>query len=378
MGASWVKKWDGGRVRDVDGRMVWVIERQWAGRRFIIALDAASEREALAELALWERDPDGYRTRRQAAEDNKPVLIDEESLAGLMLHLTEEGRTLTYRRGVRGYLAAWGEALGKRDLRKVQLRELRKLLAGWKTARKFRIIALKTFTAWLREEDMLKPSEDPTLSLKVPPSVAEKGLRDKGYPIAFVERYYSAVGSQNVRDVLCLRAKTGMHETEIARIASGAGRLRVVNDSCGIAGTVTFKHKNGRIHVVSLDDQALRAATRLQARGKSPSTSAVHECLHHAAGRLARQFPNERFAPLIPGELRHSFATWASECGRVVKPTPDGVPLKMVAAVMGHLNTRTTKLFYEGVQVPPMIVLPLNLHHAQDPVPTKDALRLSA
>ncbi|NOJ83831.1 site-specific integrase [Myxococcus xanthus] len=373
----WVGKWAGGRIRDAAGRAVWVIERQWAGRRYSVALDAASEREALAELALWERDPDAYRTRRQAALDNAPVHIDEEAVAGLLLHLTEKGRGLAHRRAVRAYLSAWGEALAGRDLRKVQLRDLRKLLADWGTARKYRIIALKSFTAWLREEDRLKPSEDPTLSLRVPPAVAEKGSRIKGYSLAFVERIYGTVGSQCVRDVLCLRAKTGMHATEIARIAAGEGALRVVNDPCGIVGTVTFKHKNGRIHIVSLDAQSMAAAERLQARGKSPSTSSVHECLGYAAGRLSKQFPNERITPLVPGELRHSFATWASECGRVVKPTSDGVPLKMVAAVMGHLNTRTTKLFYEGVQIPPMIVLPLNLHHPKDPVLLDEPLRKS-
>ncbi|WP_201756499.1 site-specific integrase [Corallococcus silvisoli] len=333
-----------------------------------MALDAASEREALAELALWERNPDGYRTRRQSAADDAPVRIDEEALSGLMAHLTEKGRSKDYRRDVRNYLAAWAEALGGRDLRKVQLRELRKYLADWKTARKGRIIALKTLTAWLREDDQLKPSEDPTLELKVPPSIAEKGRRKKGYPMAVVESFYSAIKSQSVRDVLCLRAKTGMHDSEIARIASGDGELRDVNDPCGIRGTACFRHKNGRVHVVSLDAQAFIAAQRLQARKKSPSRSTVHECLGATAARLTKRSPEGSVAPIHPGELRHCFATWSSECGRVVKPTSGGVALEMVAAVMGHLSTRTTKLFYEGVQVPPMIVFPLRLVHPEDPV----------
>lgn len=130
-----VGKWVGGRVREARGRLVWVIERQ----RRVVALDVASEREALAELALWERAPDEYRTRRQAAAENAPVVIDEETLAGLMRHFTEKGLSQDYKRDVRNYLAAWGDALGRRDLRKVQLRELRKLLSQWGTARKSRI-----------------------------------------------------------------------------------------------------------------------------------------------------------------------------------------------------------------------------------------------
>ncbi|QDE69474.1 hypothetical protein BHS09_22210 [Myxococcus xanthus] len=353
---------------------MWVIERQ----RRVVALDVASEREALAELALWERNPDGYRTRRQAAADNAPVRIDEGTLAGLMAHLTERGLSREYRRDVRNYLAAWGEALGGRDLRKVQLRELRKFLKVWKTAKKSRIIALKTLTAWLREEDELNPSEDPTLELKVPPSVAEKGQREKGYPMALVERFYAAIESQAVRDVLCLRAKTGMHDSEIARIASGAGELREVDDPCGIKGTVKFRHKNGKVHIVSLDAQGFAAARRLQARKKSPSRSTVHECLGYAAARLKKQFPEGKIERIHPGELRHCFATWSSECGSVVKPTKGGVPLETVAAVMGHLNTRTTKLFYEGVQVPLMIVFPLRLEHPSDPVEVSGEERQAA
>lgn len=35
---------------------------------------------------------------------------------------------------------------------------------------------------------------------------------------------------------------------------------------------------------------------------------------------------------------------------------------------MGHLTPRTTKVFYEGNEIPPMIALPLRLHHPSDPV----------
>jgi integrase len=160
--------------------------------------------------------------------------------------------------------------------------------------------------------------------------------------------------------VLCLRAKTGMHNSEIERLASGRGELRVINDPSGIAGTARFLHKNGRVHIISLDAQALAAGQRLQARGSAPSRNTVRESIGYASARIGQQ-------PLNPGELRHSFATWAKNEGTVVKATQGGVPLDVVAAVLGHQSTRTTSKFYDGTEVPPMITVPLKLHHPQDP-----------
>src|SRR3954467_6350017 len=219
----WVGRWAGGRIKEARGRRLWVIERQVQGVRRAVVLDVNSERDALAEQALFERDPVGFRTRRQeAAADPGAARIDGETLEAFLKHAEKQGLTADYRKHILGrYLAAWGVALGRRDLRRVQLRELRQMLAGWSTARHHRIVALKSFTAWLRESDRLPRAEDPTLDLKVPQAVAEKSVRPQGYTMAEVQRVYAEVASQVLRDTICLRAKTGMHDSEIGRVARG-------------------------------------------------------------------------------------------------------------------------------------------------------------
>lgn len=364
-GARWIGEWQGGRVREAHGRRLWVIERQLAGVRYAVTLDVHSERDALAELALFERDPNGYRTRRQvAAVDPGAAILDGPILEAFLRHAEAQGLTEDYRKHILGtYLAEWGVALKRRDLRAVTLRELRQILEGWKTARHHRIVALKSFTAWLREEDRLRRAEDPTLDLKVPQPVAEKSVRQKGYSMAEVERVYTEVPSQLLRDTLCLRAKVGMHDTEIGRVARREAVLREVKAPCGIYGTITFAHlKAGKVHVVSVDAQTFAAAQRLQSRGSPLSRNAAKVMLDRAARRLDAE-------PIRPSELRHSFATWARASGRIVRVEEGGVPLAEVAAVMGHLTPRTTKVFYEGNEVPPMIILPLRLHHPADPLP---------
>jgi integrase len=357
MGANWIGKWAGGRVRQVGERKVWVLERL----RRVITLTATSEPEAMAELALFTRDPNAYRSKREA-DSAGDVTIDDVTLKPFMLECERRDLNIEYRTYVlKKYLTEWGTALNGKDLRRLPLREYMRLLDGWKTGRKHRIIALKAFTAWLRETGQLKASEDESMSIHVPPSRAAKSIKAKGYTMQQVERFYARVTTQYVRDLICLRAKTGMHHTEIDRIGHGNCVLRRVDDPSGIVGTVTFPHKSSRMHVLSLDAQSFAAAERLVAHGRSPAKRTVTNALDVAAKRLGVE-------ALRPGELRHSFATWATTHGTLVRPHGAGVPLEQVAAVMGHVTPRTTKLFYEGAQVPVMIALPLKLQHPQDPV----------
>jgi hypothetical protein len=50
---KWTGTWAGGRTYEFDGRTVYVIEKMHHGRRYSTPLEAGSEREALAELALF-------------------------------------------------------------------------------------------------------------------------------------------------------------------------------------------------------------------------------------------------------------------------------------------------------------------------------------
>ena len=44
------------------------------------------------------------------------------------------------------------------------------------------------------------------------------------------------------------------------------------------------------------------------------------------------------------------------------------IPLTAIAAVVGHHSASTTKRFYDNVKVPPMIKIPIQLEHPEDPV----------
>jgi integrase len=391
---QWTGKWAGGRTYvNKQGNTVWVLEKQVHGRLYTTRLAAGNENDALAELALFKRDPAAYVARTQggtpeggAVSKNAPVVMDLPTVERFLDHLKHQGRTERHRKNVRNYLAQWAEALFEKDLRTLRLQDLKQALNGWYdgerkevVAKRHRIAAIKSFFSWLREEEaLLTTAEDATLALKVPPARPEKALRDKGYSMRDVERLYAAINGweskkygwkgtgrvtevQCVRDVLMLHAKCGMHGTEIDRLARGEGKVKVLQGQGAIAGTITFIHKSGRVHVQSLDAQALAAATRLQARGSAPADWWIRQVVKRAAKSIGLE-------PLRMGELRHSFVTWAAECGVEVKPLDGGVPLSRIAATIGHQSAVTTKRFYEGVKVPPMIQLPLRLEHPEDPV----------
>ncbi len=58
MAIEWTGSWAGGRTYVANGETVLVIEKMRHGQRYSTRLAASGEREALAELALFERDPE--------------------------------------------------------------------------------------------------------------------------------------------------------------------------------------------------------------------------------------------------------------------------------------------------------------------------------
>ncbi|WP_225412044.1 site-specific integrase [Stigmatella hybrida] len=378
----WIGKWKGGRMfAGKDGRPVYVLRKMVHGRNYTIHLDARSETEAEAELALFVRDPTGYRTRgaAQKFKDASAVFMNAETVGRYLEHMRSKGTTERYVKNVGFYLAEWAGGLAGRDLRAVTLQDLLRKLNQYPTARKNRITAFKSFCAWLREEQgVLTVGEDTSLSLKVPASRPEKSVREKGYSIETIQRLYRAINGweftnlnreetrrrtdvQCVRDVLCIHAKTGMHGTEIERLARGEGKVSLVEEPGEIAATVKFIHKSGHVHLQSIDRQTLAAVQRLQARGAAPVDSHIRRVVRRACKTL-------KLFPVRFGELRHSFVTWASECGQEVRPKAGGIPLSAVAAVVGHHSAHTTKRFYDNAKVPPMIKIPIHLEHPEDPV----------
>ncbi len=385
------RPWPGGFVRLSRGREVYVIERRvGSGARKKVTLDVRTEREALAELALFERDPGAYRTRKQQrkerAADAGGIRLDAATVAAfstdarakVALGELSEGHV---RHTLQPYLLAWAEALGGRELRTVTLGELRRILDGWTTAHHKRIVTLKAFTAWAREKGQLARKDDPTLDLAVP-AVTPRPVAARAFTAEKIEAFYAAlrdysfalgygddapedaprctVDLQPVRDVFVLRAKCGMHGTEIERLARGEGAIRVLENEGEIAGTLVFPHKRGGEHVVSVDAQALAAAQRLQAAGKAPDRVATGR----AVARVIAAHPE--LAGFAFENLRHSFITLGAG-GRTVTARTGGVPLELLSQVAGHTSTSTTRRHYLGAHIPPMVVLPLRLANPDDP-----------
>ncbi len=112
-----------------------------------------------------------------------------------------------------------------------------------------------------------------------------------------------------------------------------------------------------------MDALGLAATQRLQARGSAPVYSYVRKMVG-LASVAARVKPS-----LAIGTFRHTFTTQAKNFGRLVKATEGGVPLTAVASVIGHQSTETTSRFYDGTEIPDMVLLPLELEHPLDPLP---------
>jgi hypothetical protein len=70
---------------------------------------------------------------------------------------------------------------------------------------------------------------------------------------------------------------------------------------------------------------------------------------------------------LLPGNLRHCYATWGEQCGTLVTIEKDkGIPRALMVSFMGHSSDEMIKRHYfDGC--PPMAKLPINLFHPEDP-----------
>jgi integrase len=399
---KWTGTWPGGRTFRARGKTKWVVERMADGVRFSRTLDVTSEVEAMAELALFDRDPHGYITAGEQAQEALAgaLVVNADSIRQVQKHLQTLERHPGYVDAVVRYLAQWGEDLAAADLKKTRIETLKLVLTKHTTGRQKRIAALKTFTAYFREEvNTLPPELDPTVFLHAQKAPPAKLKKEKGYPVELIETFYAAISdwetemtrpdrfgrihpravvangrrdgwgdAQGIRDLILMRAKFGMHGSEIDRLASGKAIIKVLKGQGEIAGTVRFVHKRQSDHIISVDAQGLAAAQRLHAHGGPISKSFLRTALRHAEKKAGLK---ERF---LPGSLRHSFITIARGAGRVVKPKLGGVPLEEIQAVVGHAPGSTvTRQHYLGDHVPSMIVIPLKLEHPDDP---RGALRL--
>lgn len=398
-------EWKHGWTRTVGEVTTYYVRERRGGKQYEFSVGTDLD-DANARWALFDKDPLNYVTPRKQlskatrkAKSEGPVCLDADTLKaflGRCAAMVEAGKMSHshYRYTLVAYLSQWAAALKGQDLHEVTLDDLQALLTkeSWQPGQHKRIVALKSFAAWARQEKpapKLRRNSDPTLDLKTPP--IPSGKRQK-YELGFVANFYKHVNSQTARDMMRVRAlANGMHDTEIAWFAqSDEAEIREIYGDPVIKGVLTFwQDKKKEWHAVSVDAETLAAAKRLK-EGGVLSKTAYHSALHEAAiaihgcggvrktytfktGRQAGQTytkirPCKKCRRLHPNRLRASFATWAHTLGEIVHPVGQkGVDLEKVAERMGHLNSATTKRHYVGDHVPDMIRIPLKLEHPQDP-----------
>lgn len=364
MPREWLGAWKGGRKYKLGRRTVFVLEAMRGGERYSIRLDARDDEEAERELAKFDRDPAGYRAPTPAPAAGA-LRLDAATIQAVTDHQRAEAQSSDHIYATKLYLTAWANALRGAPVAGLSVERCEDLLNEWRTARKLRIVALKTFCTFYAKRGAL--DVNPAARLSVPSKPAAVNFAPRHYTREEVERAYAASGSQVERDVMRLCLVAGLHVTEVERFAAGVGRLVAVKGQGQIAGVLWVLHKSGEQHPVSLDRAALQAAERIRVRGKIPDRAKRHAF----AVRVAEREGAPRAIQF--GALRHSFATWArSAGGRVVRPKHFGVGLEELRDAMGHRSTSTTRR-YDGTEIPPMITFPVTLRHRDDPSPARSS-----
>lgn len=397
---TWVGRWAGGRIQEGRrGRTFW-IERSVEGKRHAVRLKGvASEKEAVRELERWEADPNGYEPpsvrleiaaaearEREAAKKSGVVLtgdlIDEFVKAASDGYGTRQPVSTHHAFVLHSFLSDWATSpvLHGRDLRDVTLAVLREQLETGRRddpkrtpwgSHKHRIVALRSLTAWLRWKGALKRTDDPTLDLTVPQArrPTPKERSEKVYTVAQIEQTYRYIPNSSVRSVFYLRVHAGLHVSEIKRIAAKDCEIRKLKGQGEIACTVDVKHKGGQVHRQSLDKSCLAHIERLQALATFPTEKTFERNRTKACTGANEKRP--KGSPAIPeimiGNLRATRTTLAETLGAVVYPkdAKRGVPLEIIARTHGHAPETAAK-FYSGTNIPPMVVIPVNLSHPGD------------
>jgi len=370
-------RWAGGRIYQGPRGVVYVIERTIAGQGYVKRL-RMSEAHALAELALFDRDPLAYVSRKEQAARpavSAGAFLDTNSVREFLAHKAKkEGLSETHLADLRRYLANWAKVLAGRDLRSVETKELKAALRAWDGADRHRTIAIKSFCTYLREEiGSLPAAQDPTFTLMVPkpPQVAARLTKVRGYTTQEIERLYRNLGSQAIRDVLCVMAKTGMHLSECRRIARGQAEITPVEHEI-IAGVVRFPHKRKALHPQSIDQQTLEAIKRLQKRESAPTKNSIYEAVERIYNRMAKI--DQTWDPKTRvrfGYLRRFFTTWSGHPSTekvTYDKGPGGLTRAEIAQIIGHTSPGTTAI-YDETEVPMFSKIKLNLVHPKDPKP---------
>lgn len=348
--------WPGYIHRQANGVDLFIIEKKIRGRKFHVSTRANTITAAKAQLERFLENPAAYDPR---GGDGDKLQLTDELIEEWEKFSLAKGNGRTYTRDHGRKLARWMLVLAGADLRKLTLRQLREGLHGL-SARKHRIIALKSFFTWLRtEKGLVTTAQDATLDLKVPQASPEKHRRRKVVAWQNVERVLAhleaeatkdalrkptvhdklepGVDARRRRDCLLLLTATGWHVTELERFIRGGEVLRQAGGE--VLAVLVVRHKGGELARTPLTHREhLEAAERLRASGEVPR----HLQKEHVLTCRAAGVP-----PFGLGVMRHSVATWAVEAGAAPE---------QVARFLGHKDKRTTERFYVDVAVPTNVI----------------------
>lgn len=342
----WVGSWPGGRIwQAADETITYVIRRKVAGRPYHVSTRCSSLGPAMKQWERFQADPEGY---SPSGASGAPISLDAETVKAFLKWSRDgKGNSPRWVSKQKGYLAWWAKQIGRRDLRRVSIRDHIMPALDKVPNPKQRIQTIKAFYAWLRKErHAITAAEDPTYgTLAVPQSRPEQWVTSKVIPRASHDAVCGAI-TQPWRDMLTVLAGTGWHVTELERFI----RAGVVADlpSSASQGHGAFKvlvcprRKSGEMQRTAVSAGVAEAGSRLRARG----TYSQPRFLRAVAGACKAA----GVEPYSPGSYRHTVATWAIEAG--ADPAA-------VAAFLGHKSPATTRRFYATLAVVPKVPTPV-------------------
>jgi integrase len=303
-----------------------VIRKRIGGRRFVVSTRRRTLAAAMAELARFEADPEGYEPLEAAR-----VTLDDDTAVAFLRRSVAKGNTPAWVRDQKAALLWWQGVLGSLDLRKVPVSRMQDALEG-APGRRTKIETIKTLYSWLIEMGRIRQTEDPTFRvLKVPAARPEQWEREKAMSREAHALWVSLLPSPWA-DAITVLAATGWHVAELSRFAAGGE----------INGNVLElpRTKRGRPHRTAVHDEVLPSARLLRERGLLRNDSLIN-----AIRRIERkrQGLGVDLPVLDPGSYRHTVATWAISAGE--DPAT-------VARFLDHKSEETTLRFYAVHVVP--------------------------
>lgn len=343
---TWVGTWPGGRIwKAANGSISYVIRKKVAGRPYHVSTRCSSLGPAMKQWERFQADPEGYSP--SGAKGEALVLDADMAKAFLKWSRDGKGNSALWVSKQKRYLAWWAKQIGRRDLRRVSLRDHIRPALDRATNPRQRIETIKAFYGWLRKErHTISAAEDPTYgTLSVPQGRPEQWVTPKIIPRASHDAACKAI-TQPWRDMLTVLAGTGWHVTELERFI----RSGIVADlpSSASHGHGAFKvlvcprRKSGEMQRTAVSAEVAEAAARLRARATYAQVP-----FYRAVAAACRAAGVE---PYSPGRYRHTVATWAIEAG--ADPAA-------VAAFLGHKSPATTRRFYATLAVVPKVPTPV-------------------